>query len=282
MLSVFSLPPVAERVLKRKHWLQGIELSLVPHYDVLEAEALTEGVSGRDHSAMQEYEVIGHAPTGAGGLAGPLTMTVGSGEAKRQLGTLLRVGSVEAPGQAMPIDSGSVRSLEQEEPINPETARSPEQAGFISRGSMGSTSPVDPVESFTELPEQVGPMVSDSVGVQEQEGLGEVATDSPGQERLMGLVGTAMESVEMGLESPGYGEMQKQEGRVEMVMSVEPGAMHFLQLYYEDLLASLEDVALFPIEGTDVTGFRVSDPPPGSPQLCLFSYWGPGTVVPVL
>lgn len=247
---------VAERVLKQKHWLQGIELSLVPHYDVLEPEALAEGVSGRDHSATQESGVIGHAPTGTGGLAGALTMAVGSGEAPQQLGTLLRAGPVGAPGQALPVDSGSIRI----------------------QGSMGSTSPVDPVESSTELPEQVGPMASDSVGVQEQEGLGEVAT---GQEGLMGLVGTAMESVETGLESPGYGEMQKQEGLVEMVMSVEPGAVRYLQLYYEDLLASLEDVALFPLEGTDVTGFRVSDPPSGSPQLCLFSYWDPGTF-PVL
>lgn len=223
---------VAERVLKQKHWLQGIELSLVPHYDVLEPEALAEGVSGRDHSATQESGVIGHAPTGTGGLAGALTMAVGSGEAPQQLGTLLRAGPVGAPGQALPVDSGSIRI----------------------QGSMGSTSPVDPVESSTELPEQVGPMASDSVGVQEQEGLGEVAT---GQEGLMGLVGTAMESVETGLESPGYGEMQKQEGLVEMVMSVEPGAVRYLQLYYEDLLASLEDVALFPLEGTDVTGFRL-------------------------
>ncbi|XP_029404118.1 protein mono-ADP-ribosyltransferase PARP10 [Mus pahari] len=242
---------VAERVLKQKHWLQGIELSLVPHYDVLEPEALAEGVSGGGHSAMQESGVIGHACTGAGGLAGARTMAVGSGEAPRHLGTLLRPGPVGAPGQAMRIDSDSVRSLEQEEPINPGTAGSPKQTAFISQGSKGSSSPVDPVESFTELPEQVGPMASDSVGVQEQEDLGEVATDSPGQE------GLAMESVETGLESSEYGEMQEQEGLVEMVMSVEPGAVRFLQLYYEDLLASLEEVALFPLEGMDVTGFRL-------------------------
>ena len=77
----------------------------------------------------------------------------------------------------------------------------------------------------------------------------------------MGLVGTtATESEETGLESPGDGEVQNQEGLVDMVMSMEPGAMRFLQLHYEDLLASLEDVALFPLEGVDVTGFRVCDP----------------------
>lgn len=251
---------MAERVLKQKHWLQGSELSLVPHYDVLEPEALAEGISGGDYSAMQDSGVTGHAFTEARGLAGALTMAVGSGEAPGQSETLLRAGSVRAPGEAVPTDSGSVRSLEQEESINGGTMGSPEQTGFINQGIMGSTSSVSPVESFSELPEQVGPMALDSMGVQEQEGLEEVATGSPGQEGPMGLLGMVMESVEMGLERPEYEEMQKHEGLVEMVMSVEPGAVRFLQLYYEDLLASLEDVALFPLEGMDVTGFRVSDP----------------------
>lgn len=248
---------VAERVLKQKHWLQGSELCLVPHYDVLEPEGLAEGISGGDHSATQESGVIDGALTEAGGLAASLTVAVGSGEAPGQLGTLLRAGPVETPGQAMPVDSGSVRSPEQEEPINSETMGSPEQTGFIRQGIMGSASSGDPVESFTELPEQAGSMTTDSVGVQECEGLGEVAIGSPGQEGIRGLVGTAMESVETGLESPGSGEMQKQEDLVEMVLPAEPGAMRFLQLYYEDLLVSLEDVALFPLEGVDVTGFRL-------------------------
>lgn len=248
---------VAERVLKQKHWLQGSELCLVPHYDVLEPEGLAEGISGGDHSATQESGVIDGALTEAGGLATSLTVAVGSGEAPGQLGTLLRAGPVETPGQAMPVDSGSVRSPEQEEPINSGTMGSPEQTDFIRQGIMGSASSGDPVESFTELPEQAGPMTTDSVGIQEREGLGEVAIGSPGQEGIRGLVGTAMESVETGLESPGYGEMQKHEDLVEMVLSMEPGAMRFLQLYYEDLLVSLEDVALFPLEGVDVTGFRL-------------------------
>ncbi|XP_052016802.1 protein mono-ADP-ribosyltransferase PARP10 isoform X2 [Apodemus sylvaticus] len=247
---------VAERVLKQKHWLQGSELSLVPHYDVLEPETLAEGISGGDRSAMQEPAVVDHSFTEAGGLAGALTMTVGSGEAPGQLGT--EAGPVEAAGQAVSIDSGSLRSLEQEEPILLRTMGSPEQTGFISQGVMGSTSLVDPVESFTELPEQVGPLAPEPMGVQEQESQGEVTIDSPGQEEIMGLVGTtATESEETGLESPGDGEVQNQEGLVDMVMSMEPGAMRFLQLHYEDLLASLEDVALFPLEGVDVTGFRL-------------------------
>ncbi|XP_052604052.1 protein mono-ADP-ribosyltransferase PARP10 isoform X2 [Peromyscus californicus insignis] len=251
---------VAERVLKQKHWLQGSELILVPHYDVLEPEELAEGTSGEDHPTMQESGVIEHALLDTGGLAGALTMTVGSGEALGQLGACLRTGPVGAPGQAMPVDSGPVRSLGKEEPINPGITGSPEQAGVMREGITGSSSPVGPVESFTGPSGQVGSMTSYSMGAERQEGLGEVATGSPGQEGLVGLVGIATDSPETELESPGYGELQRQEDPVETVMSMDPGAMRFLQLYHEDLLASLGDVALFPLEEVDVTGFRLCGP----------------------
>ncbi|XP_059103851.1 protein mono-ADP-ribosyltransferase PARP10 isoform X2 [Peromyscus eremicus] len=251
---------VAERVLKRKHWLQGSELILVPHYDVLEPEDLAEGTSGEDHPTMQESGVTEHALLDTGGLAGALTMTVGSGEAPGQLGACLRTGPVGAPEQAMPIDSRPVRSLEKEEPINPGTTGSPEQAGVMREGITVSSSPVGPVESFTGPSGQVGSMASYSVGAERQEGLGEVATGSPGQEGLVGLVGIATDSPETELESPGYGKPQRQEDPVETVMSMDPGAMRFLQLYHEDLLASLGDVALFPLEEVDITGFRLCGP----------------------
>lgn len=249
---------MAERVLKRKHWLQGSELSLVPHYDVLEPEELAEGTSGEDRPTVQESGVTEHALLDTGGLAGALT--VGSGEAPGQLGACLRTGPVGAPGQAMPIDSGPLRSPEKEEPVNPGTMGSPEQAGVMREEITGSASPEGPVESFTGPSGQVGSMALYSVGTERQEGLGEVATGSPGQEGPVGLVGMATYSAETELESPGYGEPQRQEDPVETVMSMDPGAMRFLQLYHEDLLASLEEVALFPLEEVDVTGFRVSDP----------------------
>ncbi|CAO2601946.1 Protein mono-ADP-ribosyltransferase PARP10 [Lemmus lemmus] len=224
---------VAERVLKQKHWLQGSELSLVPHYDVLEPEELTDRASGGNHPSMQESGATEHALLDPGGQAETLTMTVDSGEAPGQLGASLRTGPVEAPGQTMPVDSGAVRS----EVI------------------MESASPVGSVESFIGLSGHGGSMASYPIGVQRPEGLGEVATGSPEQEGLM-----ATESPERELESPGYEELQRQEGPVEIVMSMDPGAVRFLQLYHEDLLASLEDVALFPLEGVDVTGFRLCGP----------------------
>lgn len=251
---------VAERVLQRKHWLQGSELSLVPHYDVLEPEQLAEGTSEGGHPAMPESGAVEHALLDTVVPAGALTTTVSSGEASGQLGASLRTGPVGAPGQAMPVDLGPVRSLEQEEPINLGTVASPEQAGFMSEGTMGSASPVGPAETFTGSSGQGGSMASSSMGAQRQEGLAGVATGSSGQEGLMGQVGMATESPERELEDPGHGELQRQGGLVETVISMDPGAMRFLQLYHEELLASLEDVALFPLEGVDVTGFRLCGP----------------------
>uniref|UniRef100_A0A8C6S2M1 Poly [ADP-ribose] polymerase n=1 Tax=Nannospalax galili TaxID=1026970 RepID=A0A8C6S2M1_NANGA len=222
---------VAERVLQRNHRLQGSELSLVPHYDVLEPEELAEDTSGGDQATIQRSGTTEHALLEAGGLAEARRKTVGSEEIPRQVGTSLTKSPVKVPGPAVPGDLG--------------------------HELMGSVSSVGLVESSTGFLGQVGLMGLGSMGLQGQEGSGEVAVGSLGQEDLMGPMGLTMESTEMGLESPEGGGLQGQEGLVEIVLSMEPGAMRFLQLYHEDLLASLEDVALFPLEGVDVTGFRL-------------------------
>nr|XP_044999106.1 protein mono-ADP-ribosyltransferase PARP10 isoform X1 [Jaculus jaculus] len=207
---------VAERVLQQDHWLNGFQLSLVPHYDVLEPEELAEGSGAGDHPTTQSPGAIEHTLQGAGGLAEVLidveTLPVDPEEAPEQLGASLRANLVGTSGQAVPVDSGSMGSLEQDRPISLGIG-SPEQSVFMSQGLMESADSVGPVESFTEL-------------------LGQV----------------------MG---PGSPEVPGQEGLVEMVVSMEPGAMRFLQLYHEDLLTSLDDIALFPLEGMDVAGFQL-------------------------
>ena len=45
-----------------------------------------------------------------------------------------------------------------------------------------------------------------------------------------------------------------------MALSLEPGTMPFIQLGHEDLLAGLGRVAVFPVGGPDLMGFRVSVP----------------------
>uniref|UniRef100_A0A8D0U1R0 Plectin n=1 Tax=Sus scrofa TaxID=9823 RepID=A0A8D0U1R0_PIG len=199
----------AERVLQRDHRLQGSELSLVPHYEVLEPEELAEDTRGGSHLAALGPGAPEHAlpeagrPTRAQSCAGPVTL--GSEEAPGPSGASVRTGSPwrrSSLGPAGPISSGPMESSE--------------QAGLVGPGPGGSPGPV---ENTMGSPEQV-------------------------------------ESVSLGpVGSPG------QEGPMDTVLPMEPGAMRFLQLYHEDLLAGLGDVALFPLEGSDTTGFRLCGAP---------------------
>ncbi|XP_077872637.1 protein mono-ADP-ribosyltransferase PARP10 isoform X2 [Ictidomys tridecemlineatus] len=254
---------VAERVLQQDHWLQGSELKLVPHYDILEPEELAEGTKGKDNPSMLGSE---HALLETRGLTETLkcagAVTVGFGEAPGQSEAFLRTGLQAAPVGLDPVgcseQEGPMGSLEHEGPVSLGTGGSPEQAGLMSLGPMGSAGSVGPVEISMELLGQVKLKGQRPMGLLAQESLMEVARGSPGQEGLVGPVEIALESAEkVGVKRPGHMGLQGQEGLVELVLSMEPGAMRFLQLYHEDLLASLGDVALFPLEGMDVTGFRV-------------------------
>ncbi|XP_031525720.1 plectin isoform X34 [Papio anubis] len=263
---------VAERVLQQEHQLQGSELSLVPHYDVLEPEELAENTSGGDHPSTLGPRATKHAILRTGGLVtalqgagtvtmgsdeepgqlgsslrtGPMvqgtgTMTTGSGEESGQSEASLRTGPMGSLGQAKPVGSMPMGSLEHEGLVSLRPVGLQEQEGPMSVGPVGSTGPVEI-----------------SKGLLGQEGLVEIAMDSPGQEGLVGPMEIAMGCLEKaGPVSPGHVKLAGQEGLAEMVLLMEPGAMRFLQIYHEDLLAGLGDVALFPLEGPDVTGFRL-------------------------
>lgn len=203
-----SSPPflqAAERVLQQEHWLQGSELILVPHYDVLEPEGLDDDTSARGHSAELGPGATEHALLEAGGparaLRGAGTVTLDSEEAPGRSRASLRTGPIRSLEQARPVSLGPVGSLGQAGLESPGPVGSPGQAGLVNSRPIGSPGPVGSME---------------------------IATGAPGQE-----------------------------GLVEMVLSMEPGAMRFIQRHHEDLLAGLDDVALFPLEGSDVAGFRV-------------------------
>ncbi|XP_008054923.2 poly [ADP-ribose] polymerase 10 [Carlito syrichta] len=237
---------VAERVLQRDHWLQDSELSLVPHYDVLEPEELASDASGGDHRSELGFRATKDALLKARGLARALndteTVTVGSGEAPEQSEASLRTDSLGSLGQAGPVDSGPLGSLEQKGLLTLRPVGLPGQEGPKSLGAIDSPGPVE-----------ISPM-----GLLGQEGLMETVVDSPGQKGLVDPVEISMGSLEKtGPVGPGCVGLSGQDSQVEMVLSMEPGAMRFLQLYHEDLLVGLGDVALFPLEGSDVTGFRL-------------------------
>ncbi|XP_059528508.1 protein mono-ADP-ribosyltransferase PARP10 [Myotis daubentonii] len=203
---------VAERVLQQDHRLQGSELNLVPHYDVLEPEELAADASGGDHSAELGPGATAHAfleaREPARALEGVGTVTLGSTEAPGQSGAPLRTEPIGSLGQAV---------------------GSSDQEGLESLGLPGSSGQAEPVSSRpAESPGPVG-SVENAPGPPEQVGSGSLEPGAP----------------------------PEQGGLVEMVLSMEPGTMRFMQLYYEDLLAGLGDVALFPLEESDMTGFRL-------------------------
>ncbi|KAF6100501.1 poly(ADP-ribose) polymerase family member 10 [Phyllostomus discolor] len=202
---------VAERVLQQDHCLQGLELSLVPHYSVLEPEELAGDPSGGDHLADFGAGATEHALLEAGGperaLKGIETVTLGSEEATGQPGASLRTDPIGPLGQARPVILEPAGALEQDGKESLEPVGYPGQAGVVSPRPVGSPGPVGPTERSMGSPEQVG---------------------SPEQEEL-----------------------------AEMVLLMEPGAMRFIQLYHGDLLAGMGDIALFPLEGSDMTGFRL-------------------------
>ncbi|XP_074997077.1 protein mono-ADP-ribosyltransferase PARP10 isoform X2 [Calonectris borealis] len=66
-------------------------------------------------------------------------------------------------------------------------------------------------------------------------------------------------------DAAGRGQRQEQAALVlagsaqdEALVPAEPGALRYLQRHYQDLLASIPEVSLLPLEGEDVAGFRVS------------------------
>ncbi|XP_069931757.1 protein mono-ADP-ribosyltransferase PARP10 isoform X4 [Oryctolagus cuniculus] len=185
----------------------------------------------------------------------------GSGRAPGQSEASLRAGSVGSPGPENPVETGVglpgqegvVETVLPAEPAAAGSGRAPGQSeASLRAGSVGSPGPENPVETGVGLPGQEG--VVETVLPVEPAAAG--SGRAPGQSEASlraGSVGSPgpENPVETGVGLPG------QEGVVETVLPAEPGAVRFLQLYHEELLASLGEVALFPLEETDVTGFRV-------------------------
>nr|XP_051687189.1 protein mono-ADP-ribosyltransferase PARP10 isoform X3 [Oryctolagus cuniculus]XP_051687190.1 protein mono-ADP-ribosyltransferase PARP10 isoform X3 [Oryctolagus cuniculus] len=256
---------VAERVLQQDHWLQGSKLDLVPHYDVLEPEQLAEDASAGDRPSVPGPGATEPAPLEAGELAGDWNgaepAAAGSGKAPGQSEASLRAGSVGSPGPENPVETGVglpgqegvVETVLPAEPAAAGSGRAPGQSeASLRAGSVGSPGPENPVETGVGLPGQEG--VVETVLPAEPAAAG--SGRAPGQLEASlraGSVGSPgpENPVETGVGLPG------QEGVVETVLPAEPGAVRFLQLYHEELLASLGEVALFPLEETDVTGFRL-------------------------
>ncbi|XP_058132149.1 protein mono-ADP-ribosyltransferase PARP10 [Dasypus novemcinctus] len=147
-------------------------------------------------------------------------------------------------------------------PVIPEPVGPMAQVGLVIPELVGPTVHVGPVIPEPVGPTaQVGPVIPEPVGPMAQVGLvipelvgptvhvGPVIPEPVGPTAQVGP-GIPEPVIPEPVELPG-------QGPVELVLSMEPGALRFMQLYHEDLLASLGDVDLFPLEETDVTGFQL-------------------------
>ncbi|XP_054446581.1 protein mono-ADP-ribosyltransferase PARP10 [Pteronotus mesoamericanus] len=263
---------VAERVLQQDHCLQGLELTLVPHYNVLEPEELAEDTGGGDPLAGLGPEATGHALLEPGGparaLRGVETVALGSEEALGQSGAPRRTDPIGPRGRAGPVILGpagasGLAGLESPEPAGASGQaglESPEPAGDSGQEGLESPEPAGySGQEGLESPEpagysgQAGLESPEPAGYSGQEGL-----ESPEPAGYSGSAEVAMGSLgQAGAGRAGHAGSPEQGGLVETVLPMEPGAMRFIQLYHEDLLAGLGEVALFPLEGADAAGFRL-------------------------
>ncbi|XP_077022670.1 protein mono-ADP-ribosyltransferase PARP10 isoform X2 [Tamandua tetradactyla] len=183
------------------------------------------------------------------------------------VGSPVQVGPVILEPVVSPVQAGSVGSPVQVGPVILEPVGSREQVGSMRSPEQGESVVLKPVGS----PGQVGPVMLEPMGLPEQVGsvgssglVGSVSQEPVGFPEQVASVQTASVSLESVasrehvrpvIQEPVVSMMQT--GPVEIVLSMEPGALRFMQLYHEDLLASLGDIDLFPLEGADVTGFQL-------------------------
>ncbi|XP_074118565.1 protein mono-ADP-ribosyltransferase PARP10 isoform X2 [Sminthopsis crassicaudata] len=135
--------------------------------------------------------------------------------------------STETPGEKVPGETfGEVEPVERPE-------------GTIAVKATGLTVPMESVKETVPLKE--------SVTVERPEALEPVGCIVP------------EETMPEGKSSEPVGDpVPKKVMPVEILVPMEPGALRFLQLYYQEFLASLDEVILCPIHGPNVTGFQLS------------------------
>ncbi|XP_074059242.1 protein mono-ADP-ribosyltransferase PARP10 [Macrotis lagotis] len=227
-VATFQQWKVAERVLSRYHQLSGSELNIVPHYDILEPEAETEPELEPKLEPESKLELeLGPKPEEGKELA---------------LGEMI---SIETPEEKVLKETfGKIMPMEKLEGTM--ILKKP-------RVTVPGTVPLEKLEATRETPKET--VTVERPGVIEPL-RDKVLKETVPMERPRELVG-AMVPERVVPEGRGE-EMVEAVVPVEILLPMEPGAFRFLQLYYQELLASLSEVTLCPLDGLDVTGFRIT------------------------
>ncbi|XP_062426757.1 protein mono-ADP-ribosyltransferase PARP10 isoform X2 [Rhea pennata] len=283
----FQDAAAAERVLRQPHRLRDVELEVSPYYEFLEplreaepAGAAELGVPVAEPAKLPLLELSpvlrelhaafpglalrteGGRACVSGGDAGRLA------EARRWLQEQLD-GAVREP---LPFPAQTLRLLRREDvrerlgqllaargvPACYAVAEGEVVVTALSPGAVQDTicllhSALSPF--CLELSERELPALGSPRWAQLQERLRccDVRLD-PGTGRLQGLT-------LHGLEQENREKLQaflRDAAQDEALVPLEPGVLRYLQRHYRDLLAGIAEVSLLPLEGSDVTGFRLS------------------------
>ncbi|XP_068524200.1 protein mono-ADP-ribosyltransferase PARP10 [Anas acuta] len=259
----FQEPAVAARVLRQPHQLQDSELAVSPYYEFLEpAEEPGPGdaepaAPGHQESSPEPAELPREpslAPPAAEpeprlqavteamaqerlALPAPTLLFLRREDVRAHLGQLLADGATPAT-YAVAEDEVVV------------TAQSPAAARAAARLLQ------DALSSFTmELSAREALALCSPRWHQLRERLRCCEMQlAPGSGRLqvLALRGTEQENQRQ------LRDFLRDAAPDETLVAMERGALRYLQRHYQDLLASIPEVSMLPMEGDDVAGFRVS------------------------
>lgn len=263
-----SLPAVAARVLQQPHQLQGSELAVSPYYEFLEpAEELdpTDAeppAPGHEESSPEPAELPPEpSPVPSAAESEPQLQTVTEAMAQERLAlpapTLLFLRREDVRVHLGQLLAGCAApagyAVAEDEVVV--TARSPAAARDAARLLQDALSPFTVELSAREALALCSPRWHQ---LRERLRCCEMQL-APGTRRLQGLAlrGTEQENRQQ------LRDFLRDAAPDETLVSMERGALRYLQRHYQDLLASIPEVSMLPLEGDDVSGFRVSVGPAG-------------------
>ncbi|XP_040403502.1 protein mono-ADP-ribosyltransferase PARP10 [Cygnus olor] len=259
----FQEPAVAARVLQQPHQLQDSELAVSPYYEFLEpAEELdpTDAeppAPGHEESSPEPAELpLELSPVPSAAESEPRLQTVTEAMAQERLAlpapTLLFLRREDVRAHLGQLLAGCAApagyAVAEGEVVV--TARSPAAARDAARLLQDALSPFTVELSAREALALCSPRWHQ---LRERLRCCEMQL-APGTGRLQGLAlrGTEQENRQQ------LRDFLRDAAPDETLVSMERGALRYLQRHYQDLLASIPEVSMLPLEGDDVAGFRVS------------------------
>lgn len=263
-----SLPAVAARVLQQPHQLQDSELTVSPYYEFLEpAEEPGPGdaepaAPGHQESSTEPAELPREpSPAPPAAEPEPRLQAVTEAMAQERLALpaptllFLRREDVRAHLGQLLADGATPATYAVAEDEVVVTAQSPAAARTAARLLQ------DALSSFTmELSAREALALCSPRWHQLRERLRCCEMQlAPGSGRLqvLALRGTEQENRQQ------LRDFLRDAAPDETLVAMERGALRYLQRHYQDLLASIPEVSMLPMEGDDVAGFRVSAGPAG-------------------